>query len=141
MLVYGKEARLPIFTELLALDLASQLVLFEPSDHMAVRYAQLLELEEIRSKAMQNMEFQELQTKRAFDKKARSRSFKVGDLVLKWDELKSRPGKHSKFDAFWSGPFIIIECKEHNAFQLSTMDGDVLPISVNGIHLKPCFEV
>ena len=67
---------------------------------MTIRYAQLLELEEIKNKAMQTMEYQQLQTKRVFDKKAKSRFFKVGDLVLKWDELKSMPSKHSKFDAF-----------------------------------------
>lgn len=65
----------------------------------------------------------------------------AGDLVLKWDVLRSKPGHHSKFDKISSGPFVISECKEHNAYQLSTMEGDAMPIPVNGIHLKACFEV
>ena len=76
-----------------------------------------------------------------FDKKSKLRNFKEGDLVLKWDVLKSRLGHHNKFDRMWVGPFLIAECKEHNAFQLATMEGDVLPIPENGICLKPCFEV
>lgn len=38
-----------------------------------------------------------------FDKKASPRDFQLGDIVLKWDELKSRTGKHTKFDAMWAG--------------------------------------
>lgn len=82
-----------------------------------------------------------MQVKKSFEKNVKLRNFNVGDIVLKWDELKSRPGKHTKFDSFWGGPFVIIECKEHNAFQLSTLEGKSLPILVNGIHLKPCFEI
>jgi len=100
-----------------------------------------MELEESRDKAMATMEHHQLQTKRNFDKKATPRHFRVGDMVLKWDELRNRPGKHSKFDSMWSGPFLITECKEHNAFQLSNMNGENLHIPVNGIHLKRCFEV
>lgn len=141
MIVYGKEAKLSISTELPALDLASQLVLFEEGDPMQVCYAQLMELEEKRSKAIQAMEYQQIQVKKSFEKRARARDFNVGDVVLKWDELKSRSGKHTKFDSFWGGPFVILECKEHNAYQLSTMEGDILSIPVNGIHLKRYFKV
>ena len=75
----------------------------------------------------------------SFDKKARVRNFKDGDLVLKWDADKEKVGRHSKFDALWSGPYVIASCKQANAFLLSKPDGEVLPIPVNGIHLKPCF--
>ena len=87
------------------------------------------------------MEYQQLQAKCTFDKRATTRSFKEVDLVLKWDILKNRLGHHKKFDHMWAGPIVIVECKKHNAFQLATMEGDVLPIPINGIHLKPYFEV
>lgn len=108
---------------------------------MAIRYAKLMELEEIRDKSMKTMEFHQLQTKKVFDKKATPRVFKEGYVVLKWDELKSRPRNHTKFDSMWSGLFVITKCKEHNVFQLSKMDGEVPPILVNGIHLKLYCEV
>lgn len=140
VLVYGKETRLLLSIELLALDIMHQLEMFE-QDPLAVRYAQLMELEETRSKAMKSLEYHQLQTKRVFDKKSTPRVFREGDVVLKWDELKSKPVKHTKFDNFWSGPFVITKCKEHNSFHLSKMDGDILPLIVNGLHLKRCFEV
>ena len=83
------------------------------------------------------MEYQQLQAKCTFYKRETTRSFKDGYLVLEWEVLKSRPGHHNKFDHMWAGLFLIAECKEHNAFQLATMEGDVLPIPVNEIHLKP----
>lgn len=76
-----------------------------------------------------------------FDKKSRLRNSKEGDLVLKWDVLKSRLGHHNKFDHMRDRLFLSAECKEHNAFQIATIEGNVLPIPMNGIHLKPCFEV
>ena len=71
-----------------------------------------------------------MQVKRSFDRKERAREFSMGDIVLKWDVLKSRLGHHNKFDHMWADPFFIAECKEHNAFQLIKMEGDFLLILV-----------
>ena len=73
---------------------------------------------------------------RSFDKKAKARTFQVGDLVLKWDADCAKLGKNSKFDAIWSGPYMITECKGSNAFRLTKLDGEELHISINGIYLK-----
>ena len=90
---------------------------------------------------METMEYQQMQIKKSFDRRTQAREFHVGDMVLKQDVLKSRPGQHNKFDHMWAGPFQIAECKQNNVYQLATMEGDILPIPVNEIHLKPCFEV
>lgn len=55
MLVYGREARLPISLEFPSLELAHQLELIE-DDVMSVRMVELMELEEKRNKAMQTLE-------------------------------------------------------------------------------------
>ena len=55
MLVYGREARLPISLEFPSLELAHQLELVE-NDAMTVRMVELMELEEKRSQAMQTLE-------------------------------------------------------------------------------------
>jgi hypothetical protein len=55
MLVYGREARLPISLEFSSLELAHQLELLE-EDVMIVKLAELVELEEKRNRAMQTME-------------------------------------------------------------------------------------
>ena len=51
MLVYGREARLPISLEFPALELSHQLELIE-DDIMSIRIAELMELEEKRNQAM-----------------------------------------------------------------------------------------
>ncbi|KAH9329866.1 hypothetical protein KI387_001974, partial [Taxus chinensis] len=56
------------------------------------------------------------------------KTFQDGDLVLKWDADRAKPGRHSKFDAIWSGPYMVTGCKSSNAFQLSTLDGEELSI-------------
>lgn len=40
-----------------------------------------------------------------------------GDLVLKWDEDRAKPGKHKKFDSMWSGPYQIARVVGVNAFE------------------------
>ncbi|XP_057819077.1 uncharacterized protein LOC131032160 [Cryptomeria japonica] len=102
ILVYGKEARLPISLEFPALDLSNQLDMIE-EEPMSARLAQLIELEEVINKAIRQIEHHQDQMKRSFDKRDSLRVFKEGDIILKWDEFRSRPGKHTQFDAFWSG--------------------------------------
>ena len=58
-----------------------QLVPFEEGDPILVR--QLMELEESKKKAMQTMEFQQMQIKKSFDKKVQAREFNIGGIVLK----------------------------------------------------------
>ena len=54
--------------------------------------------------------------KRSFNKKAKVTDFKEGDLVLKWDAYREKPRRNSKFDALWSGPYVVISHKQANAF-------------------------
>lgn len=77
--------------------------------------------------------------KKNFDKKARVRVFREGDLVLKWDADREKIGRNSNFNPLWSGPYLIGSCKQANAFQLCKPNGEILQIPVNGIYLKPCF--
>ena len=56
--------------------------------------------------------------KEAFDKKAKTDNFQVGDLVLKWDALKEKKGNHGKFDALWMRPFVITQTQGRNTFML-----------------------
>lgn len=95
-------------------------------------------MEVVREKGMQTLSVHQGQVKRYFDKKATFRTFKVGDLVLKWDVDRTNPGRHSKFAAIRSGPYVITGWKEANSFNLSRLNGEALPIAVNGIHLKAC---
>ncbi|KAH9312138.1 hypothetical protein KI387_027173, partial [Taxus chinensis] len=73
-LVYGREAILPMSIELPTLELTKQLELLEFGP-MEVRYVELMELQEIRDQASQEMEKDQALIKKTFDRKAKSRSF------------------------------------------------------------------
>lgn len=55
MLVYGREARLPLSLDFPSLELAHQLEL-EKNDAMTITLVELLELEETKNKSMQVIE-------------------------------------------------------------------------------------
>ncbi|KAH9327670.1 hypothetical protein KI387_007848, partial [Taxus chinensis] len=92
------------------------------NETMQVRYLELMELQELRNQA---------QVKSTFEKKEKIRVFQEGDIVLKWDKDREMPGNHTKFDSIWSGPYMILACKQHNFFQLVRLNREELPIPVN----------
>ncbi|KAH9288850.1 hypothetical protein KI387_032967, partial [Taxus chinensis] len=94
-LVYGREATLPSTLELNSLALAQQLE-FEGTDQREIRMVELVKLEESKNSTMTKIEQHQQATKKWFDRKARPQNFKVGDLVLKWDADRAKPGHHSK---------------------------------------------
>ncbi|KAH9300703.1 hypothetical protein KI387_012286, partial [Taxus chinensis] len=100
----------------------------EGTDWRKIRMVELIRLEELRNSTMIKLEQHRQTTKKWFDRKARHQAFKIGDLVLKWDANRAKPGCSSKFDALWSGPYIIKSYKEANSFESTHPDGSELQI-------------
>lgn len=86
------------------------------NDSLTIKMAELIKLEDKRQQAMHTLEARQQQVKRIFDKKATTIIFREGDLVLKWDVDRAKLGRNSKFNAMWSGPYVITSCKEANFF-------------------------
>jgi len=58
-------------------------------------------------------------------------------LVLKWDALKEKKVNYGKYDAFWTGPFIISQVQGNNTFILKSMGEETVFYGpVNGHFLK-----
>ena len=74
--------------------------------------------------------------KSLFDRRAKERDFKEGDLVLRWDSRREEKGKHGKFDNLWFGPLAIVEVKGNNTFVLQNLEGLYSTYPVNGRFLK-----
>jgi hypothetical protein len=51
-----------------------------------------------------------------------------------------KEGKHGKFESLWLGPYKIDDVAGNNSFYLSHIDGERLPLSVNGKVLKMFYE-
>jgi ribonuclease HI len=138
-LVYGTEA---IFPVQLALPVAKflQEAEEEPND-LTRRIHDLVQLQQDREQLLDRTELHQQMIKRNFDKKTKSDIFKAGDMVLKWDAARQEKGKHGKFEALWTGPFVIAKAQQNNTFNLQTILGE--PVSggpFNGRFLKIYFS-
>jgi hypothetical protein len=136
-LVYGLEEKLPVTLQIPILRFTQQYA----TDGEAIqgRIDQLIELDETRRKALGQMERNQEKIKSTFDHKDKERSFAKGDLVLLWDKRKEKPGMHKKFDSLWTGPYKILSHAGTNSFNLGTMEGESLRLSVNSLHIK-CYH-
>jgi ribonuclease HI len=138
-LVYGTEA---IFPVQLALPVAKflQETDSEPSD-LTRRIHNLVELQQDREQLLERTELHQEKIKEIFDKKVKSNVFKTGELVLKWDAARQEKGKHDKFEALWTGPFVITTVQQNNTFVLQNLSGEeVAGGPFNGRFLKTYFS-
>jgi len=71
-----------------------------------------------------------------FDRRARKRDFKEGDLVLWSNSRREEKGKRGKFDNLWFGPLAIIEVKGNKTFVLQNLEGLYSTYPINGSFLK-----
>ena len=83
---------------------------------------QLVELDEVRRRAVEKSISNQDKVKKNFDKPSNPRSFQKGDTVLSWEKRREKLGKHGKFDSLWLGPFIIYDIVGTNSFLLNNMD-------------------
>jgi hypothetical protein len=89
---------------------------------------------------VEKTELHQRKMKDIFDRKVKADIFKEGELVLKWDAARQEKGKHGKFDALWTGPFIISSVQQNNTFVLLNLEGDeVTGGPFNGHFLKLYF--
>ena len=138
-LVYGTKA---IFLVQLALSVANflQETDSEPSD-LTHRIHNLVELQQDREQRLEKTELHLERIKETFDEKVKSNVFKTGNLVLKWDVARQEKGKHGKFEALWTGPFVITTLQQNNTFVLQNLSGEVVAGGpFNGRFLKIYFS-
>ena len=107
----------------------------EPDD-FSRRIKQIIELNENRDEVQYKLNKYQNKMKVLFDRRARERDFKEGDLVLRWDARREEKGKHGKFDNLWFGPLAIVEIKGNNTFVLQNLEGLYSTYPVNGRFLK-----
>ena len=133
--MYGTDAIFPIQ---LTLPVANFLqIAQDEEDDLANRITDLIELYQIREQLVEKAAPHQKKIKEVFDKKAKRNNLQVGDLVLKWDAFKEKKDNHGKFDALWTGPFIISQIQGNNTFILKSMGGEtVFDGPVNGRFLK-----
>ena len=135
-LVYGQEAVLPVEVNLNALRIAKQ------NDLSEVDFYNLMmdNIDEIADKhlaALKAIERDKLRVARAYNKKVKLKNFQVGDLVWKVIlPIGSKDRKFGKFSPSWEGPFRITRIVPGNSYLVESIQGTLLPRSLNGKYLK-----
>lgn len=108
-MVYGKRAIFPSHVELPALQLLKCYEMND-TDPLQVRMFYLIYLNELRENLYREIQKRNSVVKKWFDKRyAYNVSLKLGHLVLKWDEDRTKPGHHRKFDSLWFRTYHIIK--------------------------------
>ena len=138
-LVYGQEAVLPVEVNLDAYRLAKQ------NDLSAVVYHDLMmdnidEVTDVTLKALKEIEKDKARVAKAYNKKVRSKSFQVGELV--WKTILPIGSKSNQFDKWspnWEGPYKVVKVIFRNSYVLETLQGERLTRAINGRYLKRYF--
>ncbi|XP_069145644.1 uncharacterized protein [Solanum lycopersicum] len=131
----GTEAVFPLERQIPSLRFAIQEGLIE-KDNAHLRLEDLEALDDKSLEAQQSLECYQARLSRAFNKKVRLRSFKVGDQVhaVRRPIIISHKSK-GKFTSKWDGTYVIQEVYSSGAYKLVNADG--LRIGpINGKFLK-----
>jgi hypothetical protein len=74
---------------------------------------------------------------KAYNKKVKTKSFQVGDLVWKTVlPLRSKDQKFGKWSSSWEGPHRVTQVMSGNVYLLQTLQGKALPKALNERFLK-----
>jgi hypothetical protein len=87
--------------------------------------------------ALGEIETNKIMVAKAYNKKVKAKSFQVEDLVWKTIlQLRSRDRKFGKCLPSWEGPYKITQVITSNAYIFQTLQGEDLPMALNGRFLK-----
>jgi dihydroneopterin aldolase len=140
-LVYGQEVVLPIEVDLDAYRLTKQ------NDLSAVVYYDLMidnidEVTDVRLKALNEIEKDKARVTKAYNKKVKSKSFQVRELVWKTIlPIRSKSNQFGKWSPNWEGPYKVIKVTHGNSYLLETLQGERLKVAFSGRYLKSIFQV
>ena len=135
-LVYGADVVLPIEVEIPTLQISMK-GLITDDDYRISWLQELVLLDERWQVACDHLRAYQQRMSRSYNKKVRPRSFQLGDLILR-ENLKNQQQRtqKGKFEPNWLGPYVITAVYRSGAYQLSTVEGEVLKEPINTLHLK-----
>ena len=130
--MYGQAAILPVEVNLDAYRLAKRSNIYVV-DYYNSMVDNIDEVTDKRLKALKETEKDKVQVARAYNKKVKSKSFQVEDLVWKIIlPLGMKSNKFGKWSPSWEGPYRIVKVIFGNSYMLETLQGDRLPKAING---------
>ncbi|XP_028213905.1 protein NYNRIN-like [Glycine soja] len=135
-LTYGHDAVLPVEIHLQSARVQKQMDI--PIDHYwKMMSDELVDLDEERLRALEVLTKQKERVAKAYNKKVKSKTFNVGDLVWKVIlPMDSKDRAFGKWSPNWEGPFKIIQIYSNGAYELEELTPQKRTLSINGKYLK-----
>jgi hypothetical protein len=95
---------------------------------------------DVRLQALKEIEKGKVQVARAYNKKVKSKSFQVGELVWKTIlPIGSKSNQFGKWSPNWEGPYKVIKVIYDNSYLLETLQSERLNRAFNERYLKRYF--
>ena len=132
-LVYGLKATLPIEYEVESLRVVIGPRLTE-NQFLRNKQTDLEELDEKRRMAVQHIEAIQRRRKIIFDKCHKNRVLRSRMMVMIQDANKLK--FLGKFDALWSGPYLVHEVFFNNSLQLGTLNDEFFRHAPRGVDVR-----
>ena len=135
-LVYGADVVVPIEVEIPTLWISMK-GLITNNEYRISWLEELVLLDEHRQVACDHLRAYQQRMSQSYNKKVKTRSFELGDLVLRENPKNQQQWtQKGKFEPNWLGPYIITAVYGSGAYQLLTAEGEVLKEPINTLHLK-----
>ncbi|KAK3027190.1 hypothetical protein RJ639_042456 [Escallonia herrerae] len=135
-LAFGTEA---IILLEIGLPLA-RLVTYNPDTNDAGLRGNLDLLDETRDQVAMRLAAYQHRVAKFFDKRVRSRSFRIGDLVLRRMDVSIPRDAIGKLSPNWEGPYSVIKLGGPGSYQLETLDGKAIPRTWNARILRQYYS-
>jgi hypothetical protein len=135
-LTYGHDAVLPVEIHLQSVRIQRQEEI--PRDHYwDMMLDELVDLDEERIKALEMLTRQKERVARAYNKKVKSKTFSVGNLV--WKVILPMDKKDrvlGKWSPNWEGPFKVVQVFSNGAYEIEELTEEQCSLIINGKYLK-----
>ncbi|XP_074356185.1 uncharacterized protein LOC141695875 [Apium graveolens] len=134
-LTYGVDVVLPVEVRLIS----PRVKVFDPSLTLEGLWFHNDLLEETREESRLRMIAQQEKTTKYFNKKVKTKSFRVSDLVLR-DSAASQPVVSGKFKLTWEGSYRVSKVVSAGTYELTYLNGQLIKNAWNGMHLKKFYQ-
>ncbi|CAJ2657607.1 unnamed protein product [Trifolium pratense] len=135
-LTYGHDAVLPVEIYVQSIRIQRQMEI--PTDHYwSMMFDELVDLDEERLRALDTLSRQKERVAKAYNKKVKSKTFDVGNLV--WKVILPMDKKDrvlGKWSPNWEGPFKIIQVFSNGAYEIEELTSEKRTLNINGKYLK-----
>ncbi|XP_045797600.1 uncharacterized protein LOC123891746 [Trifolium pratense] len=135
-LTYGHDVVLPVEIYLQSIRIQRQMEI--PIDHYwSMMFDELVDLDEERLRALDTLSMQKERVAKAYNKKVKSKTFEVGNLV--WKVILPMDKKDrvlGKWSPNWEGPFKIIQVFSNGAYEIEELTSEKRTLNINGKYLK-----